>query len=115
MTEKQAQLVEFSDTAKEKLAEFLKEQGAESAYLRINVSPRPEGGAFYEFGVEDQAGDSDSILNDTVRTLAYTESAELLRGASIDYVETMQRSGFVISNPNFAGCACGGGGCGCGG
>ncbi len=57
-------------------------------------------------------------------------SAEMLEGASIDYVETLEATGFKISAPKLnalrapgaeampdaeagGGCGCGGGGCGC--
>ena len=70
------------------------------------------------FGLEDEAGESDSVVSTgTVKALVDADSTALLTGSSIDYVEGFDRSGFVISNPNFqgGGCACGGGGCGCGG
>ena len=57
-----------------------------------------------------------------VKVLIDQESVALLQGASIDYIETIQESGFTISNPTLqpkekasGGCGCGGGGCGCGG
>jgi len=50
-------------------------------------------------------------------------SAELLKGATIDYVQDLNASGFKITSPNApsapaagegGGCGCGSGGCGCG-
>ncbi len=50
-------------------------------------------------------------------------SAEMLKGATIDYVQDLSASGFKITNPNApappsagegGGCGCGSGGCGCG-
>ena len=50
-------------------------------------------------------------------------SAELLKGATIDYVQDLNASGFKITAPGLAtlsssaeggGCGCGSGGCGCG-
>jgi len=50
-------------------------------------------------------------------------SAELLKGATIDYVQDLNASGFKITSPNVpaapeghegGGCGCGSGGCGCG-
>ncbi len=107
--------VGFSELAQEKIKEFMKEQNAEEFYLRITVMEKPEGGAAYEFGIEEAVAEDDEIVNQDVPTIASFDSARLLDGANIDYVDSLQRSGFVISNPNFAGkCACGGGGC-CGG
>ena len=108
-------LLEFTDAATSKLLEVLDEQDAEGQYLRIAVITAPHGGIDYQFGLEESPAESDSVIEGTVKVLIDEESAPLLEGSSIDYVEGFERSGFVISNPNFAsGCACGGGGCGCG-
>ena len=110
-------VVAFTEAATNKLREVLKEQDAESSYLRIAVNATPAGGVEYVFGLEDEPGDKDQVVESgAIKALVDEDSAPLLEGSSIDYVEGFQRSGFVISNPNFAGgCACGGGGCGCSG
>ena len=111
------QIVAFTEAASTKLSEVLKEQDAEGSYLRIAVTQNPAGGVEYVFGLEEEAGEDDqTVESGSIRALIDEDSAPLLDGSSIDYVEGFQRSGFVISNPNFAGgCACGGGGCGCSG
>lgn len=109
-------VVEFTEAAKNKLLEVLKEQDAEGQYLRIAVTAAKNGGVEYVFGLEESPEESDSVIDGTVKALVDDESAPVLQGSSIDYVEGFERSGFVISNPNFpSGCGCGGGGCGCGG
>ncbi len=109
-------VLEFTDAATAKLLEVLDEQDAEGQYLRIAVTTAPHGGIEYVFGLEESPSESDSVLEGAVKVLVDGESAPLLEGSSIDYVEGFERSGFVISNPNFSsGCACGGGGCGGGG
>lgn len=117
VSENQTALVEFTPAATAKLKEVLKEQDAENSFLRIAVTQTPAGGIEYVFGLEDEAGTEDSVIDGDVKALVDSDSAPLLEGSSIDYVEGFQRSGFVISNPNFqgGGCACGGGGCGCSG
>jgi iron-sulfur cluster assembly protein len=43
-----------------------------------------------------------------VTVLVDPESAPLMRGAEIDYVDDLMKSGFTIFNPNAVkGCACG--------
>jgi len=124
-------VVEFTEAATNKLIEVLKEQDAEGQYLRIAVTTAPHGGVEYVFGLEETPAEADKVIEGAVKALIDDESAPLLEGSSIDYVEGFERSGFVISNPNFAsgcgcgggccggggggGCGCGGGGCGCGG
>ena len=113
-------IITFTEAAASKINEVLDEQGNEESYLRITLTMGENGGAGYEFGLEDKASESDTIIESNgVKALIDSGSAPLISGASIDYVEGMQRSGFVISNPNMpsggGGCACGGGGCRCGG
>ena len=118
MVSEQQATIEFTEAAQTKLVDVLKEQDAAESFLRIAVTQSPNGGIEYVFGLEDEAGDNDSVINSgPIKALIDEDSAPLLEGSSIDYVEGFQRSGFVISNPNFSGggCACGGGGCGCGG
>ncbi len=112
-----AAILSFTPAALDKLVEVMAEQDASDSYLRISASATPQGGVEYAFGLEDEVGDDDtSIEGGSVKALVDEGSISLIAGSSIDYVEGFQRSGFVISNPNFAGgCACGGGGCGCGG
>ena len=115
-------LIEVSDLASEKLEEILNEQGEKGALLRMMVVPGPHGSFQYMLGMEREAKSDDLVVDAPgVQVLVDPESAPLVEGAQIDYVDGLMRSGFVISNPNFqvgsggGGCACGGGGCGCGG
>lgn len=113
-------IIEVTAVAAEKLSDILKEQGEGEALLRMMVVPGPNGGYQYMLGLEKEAKEDDYIIEtDTVQVLVDQESAPLIEGAKIDYIDGLMRSGFVISNPNFqgggGGCACGGGGCGCGG
>ncbi len=110
--------LEFTEAAALKLHEVLKEQDAIESYLRIAVSTTPQGGIEYVFGLEEKPAETDEVFEfGHLRAVIDGDSMPLLTGSSIDYVEGFQRTGFVISNPNFrgGGCACGGGGCGCGG
>ena len=115
-------LIKVTPMAAEKLGQVLKDEGENGSLLRVMVVPGPKGGFQYMLGVEKEAKEDDVIVDtDTIQVLVDAESAPLIEGAQIDYVEGLMRSGFVISNPNLhggggGGCACGGGGGGgCGG
>jgi len=119
-------LLEVSEIAAQKLIEILKEQSDEGGMLRIMVTPSPNGGFQHVLGVETEPKDEDLVIEaHGVKVIVDGESAPLLEGAEIDYVDGLMRSGFVISNPNIeqsgggcgggGGCGCGGGGGGCGG
>ena len=108
-------VIEVTPMAVEKLESILKDQGEAGSLLRVMVSPGPNGGFQYMLGMEKEAKEDDFIIEaDTIQVLIDAESAPLIEGAQIDYVEGLMRSGFVISNPNQGG-GCGGGACACGG
>jgi len=48
---------------------------------------------------------------ETIKILTDKNNAEILRGSTIDFIDTVQRQGFKIENPNVQGqgCGCGGG------
>ena len=114
-------LIDVTSAAAQQLEKVLAEQGEEGSLLRVMVMPGPHGGYQYMLGVEQEANADDIVIEaDNISVLVDGESAPLVEGAQIDYVDGLMRSGFVISNPNMAaagggGCACGGGGGGCGG
>ena len=94
-------LISFTEAAASKINEVLGEQGNEESYLRISLTMSESGGAGYEFGLENEADTSDTVINSNgVRAIVDSGSVPLISGSNIDYVEGMQRSGFVISNPN---------------
>ena len=123
-------MITLTDLASEKLKEVLVEEGEPNTALRIVIMPGPHGGAQYMMTLEPEIKEEDMVVHaNGVRLVVDSESAPLLEGTEIDYVEGLMRSGFVINNPNFmtegGGCACGGqcggggggegGGCACGG
>ena len=112
-------LIQVSELAANKLSEILKEQGEENGMLRVMVTPSPNGGFQHVLGVESEPKDEDIVIEAfNIKVVIDGESAPLLEGAEIDYVDGLMRSGFVISNPNIehSGGGCGsGGGCNCGG
>ena len=113
------QIVSYTDMASEKLKEIMKEQGNEESYLRVSIDETANGGFEYVFGLVEKPESNDIVLDSVIKTVVDPDSLKFVEGSNIDYVEGFQRSGFVISNPNFkqdgAGGGCGGGGgCGCG-
>ena len=111
-------MINISPLASEKLREILVEQGEEGSSLRVVLMPGANGGAQYMLALEKEAKSDDTIVNsDGVQILIDADSAPMMEGAEIDYMDGLMRSGFVINNPNIqsaGGCACGGGGGGCG-
>ncbi len=130
-------MLKLTDAATRKLSEVISQQsdhGASVYGLRLSVYKGGCSGYQYGMSLAEKVEQGDWVGEfDGVRVLVDADSAPLLEGVNIDYVETLQASGFTISNPNAAkGCGCGksfeteesasgeeqggcGGGCGCGG
>ena len=82
---------------------------AEKGGLRVSVQPGGCSGFRYGLLIEEQAGDDDFVIdNDGFKVFVDPFSAQYLNGVTIDYVSSMQGSGFTFKNPNATG------GCGCG-
>src|SRR3954447_14374101 len=81
----------------------------ESAGLRVSVLPGGCSGFKYSLNIEERALEDDLVHEiNGVRLFVDGFSAQYLSGVTIDYVSSMQGSGFTFTNPNATG------GCGCG-
>jgi iron-sulfur cluster assembly accessory protein len=77
--------------------------------LRVGVMPGGCSGFKYALSVEDQPAEDDTVIeSEGVRLFVDSFSGQYLNGVTIDYMVTMQSSGFTFDNPNATG------GCGCG-
>ena len=77
--------------------------------LRVAVQPGGCSGFKYSLLIEDALADDDTVLPmDGFRVFVDPFSMQYLAGVTVDYVTSMQGSGFTFSNPNSTG------GCGCG-
>lgn len=102
-------IVTITDKAAEKAKAILKDKGAESAALRVFVVGGGCSGYQYGMAVSHDREEGDIVIEHAgVTVLVDPESAPLMRGAEIDYVDDLMKSGFTIFNPNAVkGCACG--------
>ncbi|GAC1409074.1 MAG: iron-sulfur cluster assembly accessory protein [Actinomycetota bacterium] len=100
----------LSEPAAEKVKELLAREAPEQPMaLRIAVQPGGCSGLRYSLYFDDQIGEKDQTVElNGVKLVVDKMSAPYLSGAEIDYVDTLQQSGFTINNPNAKGsCACG--------
>ena len=115
--EPQIQTVGMTATAASKVTELLsrevsaapeEHEGKEYA-LRVAVQPGGCAGLRYALYFDDRKLDGDLIETfGDVEIRVDKMSAPYLRGAEIDYLDTLEQSGFTINNPNAKGsCACG--------
>ncbi|MGE0555412.1 MAG: HesB/IscA family protein [Gemmatimonadales bacterium] len=102
--------VHLTDKAVEEVRKFMEaEQVAPNVGgLRVSVLPGGCSGFKYSLNIEDQPLEDDIVIADKVRIFVDGFSLPYLNGTTIDYVTSMQGSGFTFTNPNATG------GCGCG-
>lgn len=82
---------------------------AKPAILRLSVDGGGCAGFQYRFGLADDVeGDDVTAVQDGVTLVVDPVSLDLVRGALVDYVESLGGSAFQVTNPNAAsGCGCG--------
>ena len=102
--------IKMSDSAAVKVKELLAREAPETELaLRVAVQPGGCSGLRYALYFDDQITEKDQAETyGTVRVVVDKMSAPYLSGAEIDYVDSLQQSGFTINNPNAQStCACG--------
>ena len=108
VTDKTA-MISITDKAAERVKALLKEKEVASGALRVFVAGGGCSGYQYGMAIAQEIDEDDFVIEyDGVKLLVDPESAPLLKGAEIDYVEDVMKSGFTIFNPNAVkSCACG--------
>ena len=101
--------VNLTDTAASKVRALLESEGREDLALRIAVQPGGCSGLRYQLFFDDRQLDGDEKIDfDGVNVVVDRMSSPYLGGAEIDFVDTIEKQGFTIDNPNAGGsCACG--------
>jgi iron-sulfur cluster assembly accessory protein len=102
-------MIQLSETAAGKVKELVHQEGQPGVALRVAVQPGGCSGLRYQMYLDDQVGDSDLAADQHgVRVVIDKKSAPYLKEAKIDFVDTLEASGFTIDNPVAQGtCACG--------
>ncbi len=109
MIETQPALLSLTDAAAHKLRDLTAEDTNPSVGLRVYVYSGGCSGFRYGMMLEDSPTEEDRVLESNgVRVYVDGRSEDLLRGAQIDYVDTLMGAGFTVNNPNaVAACGCG--------
>jgi iron-sulfur cluster assembly protein/iron-sulfur cluster insertion protein len=102
-------MITLTDTATAKVGELIKAEGDEGLALRVAVRPGGCSGYSYEmFFDTDIAADDEVVEYGAVKVVVDPSSSMLLEGASLDYKDGLEESGFAINNPNAQRtCGCG--------
>ncbi len=101
--------VSLTGAAASKVSSLLAQEGRDDLRLRIAVQPGGCSGLRYQLYFDEREIDGDIDAEfDGVHVVTDKMSAPYLSGATIDFVDTIEKQGFTIDNPNASGsCACG--------
>ncbi len=100
----------LTDPAAEKVASLLSQEGRDDLALRVAVQPGGCSGLRYQLFFDERNLDGDAMqtYGENVKVVVDRMSVPYLAGATIDFVDTIEKQGFTIDNPNAGGsCACG--------
>jgi iron-sulfur cluster assembly accessory protein len=99
----------LTETAAEKVKALLDQEGRDDLALRIAVQPGGCSGLRYQLFFDERDLDGDTRSDWGGFDLVVDRmSLPYLGGAKIDFVDTIEKQGFTIDNPNATGsCACG--------
>jgi iron-sulfur cluster assembly accessory protein len=102
-------LIALTETAAEKVKELLVEEGRDDIGLRVAVQPGGCSGLRYAMYLDDQISDKDVTEEQFgVKLVVDKMSVPYISEAKIDFVDSLEASGFTIDNPVATGtCACG--------
>jgi iron-sulfur cluster assembly accessory protein len=101
--------VTMTAAAAAKAKSLLDQEGRDDLALRIAVQPGGCAGLKYSLFFDDRGLDDDLAVEFGGVTLKVDRlSSPYVQGASIDFVDSIEKQGFTIENPNATGsCACG--------
>ncbi len=101
-------MITLTDNAAQHIKTLWAEQGVEGKALRVSVEAGGCSGMEYGMAFDDKKADDEIVRHDGVEVLIDPMSASFLKGSVIDYVDSLQGSGFKINNPNVhSSCGCG--------
>src|SRR6187549_880211 len=103
-------MINVSTTAASKINELLSEEGKSDSGLRVFVQGGGCSGFQYGLMIEEGGlgvGDQ-SFESNGIRLFVDPVSVSYLKGAEVDFVDTITGGGFTIKNPNATStCGCG--------
>lgn len=102
-------MIIMTESAKSAVTRFISSTDKPVAGLRIRVEGGGCSGLKYSLKLEESGAEGDQAVDcDGITLLVDETSAPLLQGVTVDFVESMEGSGFTFVNPNAStSCGCG--------
>ncbi|MFL2993792.1 MAG: iron-sulfur cluster insertion protein ErpA [Acidimicrobiales bacterium] len=104
-----SEVITLTESATSKVDELVNDEGEEGLALRVAVRPGGCSGFSYEMYFDSDIAEDDETADfGSIRVVVDPSSSMLLQGATLDYKDGLDQSGFSIDNPNAQKtCGCG--------
>jgi iron-sulfur cluster assembly protein len=102
-------MITLTENAINAVGRFIAGSGKPTAGLRIEVTDGGCSGLQYGLKLEDNQNEEDTVIDcGSVKVFVGPDSMPMLDGMSVDFIDSLEGSGFKFSNPNAVkSCACG--------
>ena len=101
-------MITLTENATRHIKTMVADQGVQGKPLRVYVETGGCSGMEYGMAFDDKKADDEVVRQDGVEVVIDPMSANFLKGSVVDYVDSLQGSGFQIKNPNaHSSCGCG--------
>jgi iron-sulfur cluster assembly protein len=102
-------MLTLTASAEKAIGRFIKGAEAPIAGLRISVTGGGCSGMQYAVALEEAANADDTVVEcGSISIFVDPQSAPMLQGVTVDFLDSMEGSGFKFENPNAAtSCGCG--------
>jgi iron-sulfur cluster assembly protein len=102
-------MITLTDNAIKAVERFISTSDKPTGGLRIEVTDGGCSGLQYGLRLEAEAGENDSVMNyGDIKVFIDAESLPTLDGMTVDFLDSIEGSGFKFTNPNAVkSCACG--------
>ncbi len=101
--------IALTDAGATKVGSLLAQEGRDDLFLRVSVQPGGCSGLRYQLYFDEAKQDGDITREyNGVKVVVDKMSDPYLMGATVDFVDTIEKQGFTIDNPSAqSSCACG--------
>ncbi|MEL0630062.1 iron-sulfur cluster insertion protein ErpA [Psychromonas aquatilis] len=101
--------INFSDNAAKRVKALIEEENNDNLKLRVYVTGGGCSGFSYGFTFDEKVNDDDTLIENSGVTLSVDPmSLQYLVGGTVDFIDGLEGSRFLVDNPNAtATCGCG--------
>jgi len=102
-------MINLTESAANAVKKFIEGSEKPVEGLRISVQGGGCSGFQYGLALEEKISDTDVVIEQIgLKVLIDSESASLLEGVTVDFIDSINGAGFKFENPNAtASCGCG--------